>query len=285
MKQKVWHGLFWTKNLRSKTSNLSTSQKRTKPKLRGSWLSQIEIDTFRDEVNHSVHPANQEEELAVQNSQNEEKPQINQLQDVDDTPTKSWRWRDLQREAEQGLEEINARRIIEIVDENLVKARVTPFDKRKKIRRTRKSDYWKLQKSYGKVNNITDVTQYQCNDITEIKHLTYAFTLTSNAKLHKSCYLNDKMKSMKRDQNWILQLEHNIKQLRKNISQVEQINTINASQKIWRNTGNIRKKLDIQNKNTRKNTSEKLKQKLLANNNRLKQYKKGKTDTIKMETL
>ena len=93
------------------------------------------------------------------------------------------------------------------------------------------------------------------------------------------------MKSMKRDQNWILQLEHNIKQLRKNISQVEQINTINASQKIWRNTGNIRKKLDIQNKNTRKNTSEKLKQKLLANNNRLKQYKKGKTDTIKMETL
>ena len=199
--------------------------------------------------------------------------------------TKSWRWRDLQREAEQGLEEINARRIIEIVDENLVNARVTPFDKRKKIRRTRKSDYWKLQKSYGKVNNITDVTQYQCNDITEIKHLTYAFTLTSNAKLHKSCYLNDKMKSMKRDQNWILQLEHNIKQLRKNISQVEQINTINASQKIWRNTGNIRKKFDIQNKNTRKNTPEKLKQKLLANNNRLKQYKKGKTDTIKMETL
>ena len=93
------------------------------------------------------------------------------------------------------------------------------------------------------------------------------------------------MKSMKRDQNWILQLEHNIKQLRKNISQVEQINTINASQKIWRNTGNIRKKFDIQNKNTRKNTPEKLKQKLLANNNRLKQYKKGKNDTIKMETL
>ena len=93
------------------------------------------------------------------------------------------------------------------------------------------------------------------------------------------------MKSMKRYQNWILQLEHNIKQLRKNISQVEQINTINASQKIWRNTGNIRKKFDIQNKNTRKNTSEKLKQKLLANNNCLKQYKKGKNDTIKMETL
>lgn len=44
----------------------------------GSWLSQIKIDTIRDEINHLEHPANQEEEPAVENGQNEQKPQINQ---------------------------------------------------------------------------------------------------------------------------------------------------------------------------------------------------------------
>ena len=56
------------------------------------------------------------------------------------------------------------------------------------------------------VNNIIDVTHYQCNDVKEINHSTNAFALTSieNANLRKSSYVNDEMKSVKKDQKWIL---------------------------------------------------------------------------------
>lgn len=39
------------------------------------------------------------------------------------------------------------------------------------------------------------------------------------------------MKSMKKDQKWILQLDDKVRQLRKGISQVEQINTEISNQK------------------------------------------------------
>ena len=78
---------------------------------------------------------------------------------------------------------------------------------------------------------------------------------------------------MKKDQKYILRLENKIKQLRKDISQVEQINTLNSSRKIRKNTKNLRKKFDIQNENTQKRTPEKLKQKQMVSNNHLKQYK------------
>lgn len=39
------------------------------------------------------------------------------------------------------------------------------------------------------------------------------------------------MKSMKKDQKWILQLDGKVRQLRKGISQVEQINTEISNQK------------------------------------------------------
>ena len=74
---------------------------------------------------------------------------------------------------------------------------------------------------------------------------------------------------MTTDQKWILRLENKIKHLRKDISQVEQTNTVNPSRKIRKNTENIRKKFDIQNENNRKRTSGKLKQKLLENDNGL----------------
>lgn len=59
-----------------------------------------------------------------------------------------------------------------------------------------------------KVNNIIDTTHYQCNDITEINNLKDSFALTSieNENFEKSCYVNDKIKSMKKDQMWILLL-------------------------------------------------------------------------------
>lgn len=78
---------------------------------------------------------------------------------------------------------------------------------------------------------------------------------------------------MKKDQKCILRLENKIKQLRKDITQVEQINTLNSSRKIRKNTKNLRKKFDIQNENTQKRTPEKLKQKQMVSNNHLKQYK------------
>lgn len=103
---------------------------------------------------------------------------------------------------------ISARRIIEIFDENLAKARLSSFNKQINFWTLRKLDYGKLKRSCSYVNNIIDTTHYQCNDITEINNLKDSFALTSfeNANFEKSCYVNDKIKSMKKDQTWILLL-------------------------------------------------------------------------------
>ena len=157
----------------------------------------------------------------------------------------------------------------------MVNAKLTPFNKRKKFRRPGKSDSGKLTRSCCKVNDIIDVTNYQCNDITEINDLTYAFANTSieNANLKKSCYVNENQRTVRKTQKWILRIESRIQQLRKDISQLEQINTINPSRKIKKNSEIIKTKYDIKNERNRRTTSEKLKQKLLACNNRLKRYK------------
>ena len=101
-----------------------------------------------------------------------------------------------------------------------------------------------------------------------------SLTFIENPNLQKRSYLNNKMKSIKKIKNgyydWIT---NKIKQLRKNISPAEQMNAINPFGKIRKITKSIEKKFVIQNKNTCKRTSEKLKQKLLASNNCLKQYK------------
>lgn len=55
-----------------------------------------------------------------------------------------------------------------------------------------------------------------------------ALTSIENANLHKSYYVNDERKAMKKDQKRILQLENKIKQLRKDI-QVKQMIAVNRS--------------------------------------------------------
>lgn len=55
-----------------------------------------------------------------------------------------------------------------------------------------------------------------------------ALTSIENANLHKSYYVNDERKAMKKDQKRILQLENKIKQLRKDI-QIKQMIAVNRS--------------------------------------------------------
>ena len=98
-------------------------------------------------------------------------------------------------------------------------------------------------------------------------------TSIENANLQKSCYVNETKRANKTNQKWIQRINNRIQQLRKDISQIEQINSVNSSRKMRKNSDNIKAKYNIQNERSRKTTSEKLKQKLLAYNNRLKRYK------------
>lgn len=57
--------------------------------------------------------------------QNEQEPQINQLQDVDDAPPNLEG--EIQQEEGQYLEQSNTRKIVKIFDENFANATLTPF--------------------------------------------------------------------------------------------------------------------------------------------------------------
>ena len=122
---------LWNKKYDIKFSEqITCDQRRIKARnkqLRGSWFSQIETDTIRDEINRLEHTANEAEEPTVENGQNEQEPQINQLQDVYDAPPNHEG--EVQQEEGQHLEQINTRKIVKIFDENFANARLTPLSK------------------------------------------------------------------------------------------------------------------------------------------------------------
>ena len=61
----------------------------------------------------------------------------------------------------------NARRIVKIFHENLVNARLTPFNKRRKFRRTRKSDTESYREAATKLTTL--LTSLTTNAITSQK--------------------------------------------------------------------------------------------------------------------
>ena len=104
--------------------------------------------------------------------------------------------------------------------------------------------------------------------------MTYAFAITAveHADLRKKCIVSYKS-ATKKTQSWVKRIEATILELRKEISQLEQMNANNPSPKMRRNNERLKRKHKITNERERKLTCERLKQKLLAKNNRLKRYK------------
>ena len=244
-------------------------------RLRGNWLTQIEVDNIRHEINTEQPLEIELEETppdADVETQQQEEPTVaesetnNAIEPPHDEP---------QRIEDHHGQRVDARHIISTFEGHLMDAELSPFDKRKKFRKPGKTDLGKLTKSCNNINELIDVNKYQCNDITSINDLTYAFAVTAikTAGLEKACITSDRKNPEKKIQKWIIRIENTIKQLRKDISQIEQMNTLNPSRKIKLNNRNIANRFDISNETTRKKTSEKLKQKLLAKNNRLKRYK------------
>ena len=153
-------------------------------------------------------------------------------------------------------------------------SRLTPFEKREKFRKPSKIDLKKLSRSCEIVNEKIDVSHYQCNDITLVNDLTYAFAITAieHANLRKKCIASNKV-TAKKTQAWVKRIDNQILELRKEISQLEQMNANNPSPKMRRNNERLKRKHNITNERERKLTCERIKQKLLAKNNRLKRYK------------
>ena len=101
--------------------------------LRGNWLTQIEIDSIREEVYSMGRENEQEEDKIMENDQNEHLSinyQVHIFEAVvPDLSNEQQQGND--SDQEEGIEE----RIIAIFNENLAKARLIPFENRKKFRR------------------------------------------------------------------------------------------------------------------------------------------------------
>ena len=245
-------------------------------RLRGKWLTQIELDSIRDKINQEQrindveNPAGDE---VTEQDEQQEQEHVEHLPPIEDYDAAN---QDENGERQDQRTQEDNDTIMKL-EGYLIDARLTPFERRKKFRKPGKKDLKKLEKSCSTVNDLFDVTRYQCNDITEINDLTYAFALTSieHANLQEKCFIKDRV-VRKKNERWIKNLEAKIQDLRKEISRVEQMKIRNPSAKIKRNNQHLRQKYNITNERDRTTTSEKLKQKLLAKNNRLKRYKARK---------
>eukprot|EP00111_Clytia_hemisphaerica_P007385 TCONS_00021477-protein len=251
-------------------------------RLRGNWPTNREIDTIRQEVDQEHNQDRQVDE--GENVQNENPPEIiREPEEPTNTPLEPPPAENDILPAGNEAQQVQERVMIQRDEEENLRARfeehyfiskLTPFEKREKFRKPSKIDIKKLSRSCDIVNEIIDVNQYQCNDITQINDMTYAFAITAieHSNLRKKCIVSDKI-TIKKTHNWIKRINATILELRKEISQIDQMNIANPSPKMRRNNERIKRKFNITNDRERKLTCERLKQKLLAKNNRLKRYK------------
>ena len=132
-----------------------------------------------------------------------------------------------------------------------------------------------LERATVKVNNIIDVITLQCNNITDINHLAYAAAVTSIeiAGLENICLVRRKKKNITKKQQWVINIEQRIMNLRSDISMLDQMNNERPSQKMIKNNNMMATKFNIISERDRQVALETNKQRLQATSNRLKRYK------------
>lgn len=131
--------------------------------------------------------------------------------------------------------------------EHFCNAKLTNFYERKRFCKPSKKFKTELERATVKVNNIIDVIALQCNNITDINHLTYAAAVTSIeiAGLENICLVRRKKKNITKKQQWVINIEQRIMNLRSDISMLDQMNNERPSQKMIKNNNMMATKFNI----------------------------------------
>ncbi|XP_066912330.1 uncharacterized protein [Clytia hemisphaerica] len=243
--------------------------------LRGNWLTQLEINQIRLEIQQLVTNENLNQDEAPNNEAEEENnPQLpnNVPEERADQPRNEPEILNDNENHEHEQEEIRR-----MILEEYARTIITPLEERKNIQKPSKKKGKSLEKSIGKVNEalegiplLTDVA-----DVTNLDHLVYASAVVAieRAQLQKECLPKKRIKTNKKT-DWTFKMQKRIDDIRADISRVSQMVDPNPSPKMKKNSNSMKNKYNIQNDEQRITTLEKLKQRLLALNNRLSRYQK-----------
>ena len=112
------------------------------------------------------------------------------------------------------------------------------------------------------------------SDLHELNCLLYASVILAIelSNLENQCYVKEKKKINNRKDNWKQSFQRKVNSLRADISKITQINNQNPSIKIRKNNAEMKRKHKIYSERKRLEVLEKLKQQLMAKNNRLQRF-------------
>ena len=256
----------------------------TRENTRGSWLTEMEVQDIRrtvqaninEEQNQSIDQPNPDQNLQAEHIQptgNNEALENNQQQ-VDIEPAAE----QPQQPIENGdQEEID--RIRTMISGLYAIANITSFEDRYTFRKPGKRHEIELKKALQKINKAIEgmpLLTTEITDVSKLNDVTYvcAFLSIKLAGLEKQCLVRKETRRQTKKNNWQNQMKVRINNIRTDINKIEQMTVANSSSKIKRNNNIMKHKYNIQNEQSRINTLETMKQRMMALNNRLKRFTK-----------
>ena len=126
--------------------------------------------------------------------------------------------------------------------------KITSMGDRKRFRKPTKNDEKTLQEAIKTVNEILETITLQIQNLTQVDCLLYACILLSIeiASLDKKMIIKHiNAPSINKKQQWKHQMRNRIDIIRAEISRLNQINDPNPSNKIRRNSANLRRKYGL----------------------------------------
>ena len=247
----------------------------TNENTRGSWLTEMEITdvqaTIANEIGGEINnePVGQQAEVPNHQYQAEEHQQQHQIAE--------------EKQHVPG-QEINAdQQLIEELLSQYAKATVTPFSDRIIFKKPGRKSEFKLKKAIEKINKSIEVTTLQTiiTDVRSLDDFVYATAVTAikKADVEKECITNNKQQQNEKN-NWKVNLQIRINDLRADISKINQMTALHQSPKMKKNANAMKNKYNINSEDVRLETEEKLKQRLSALNNRFQRFVKREDQHI-----
>ena len=234
-----------------------------KNRLRGQWLSKLEIQAIEDEINilHQSTPTNNNHSFTTStNEQQDDRSEIQESNEHNNTDNNSHR-----------------DEILHTIKVKFEEARMIDFSLRKRFQKPPKPKMKKLEESIKKVNEVMTDFDFCVDDFTDFNCLLYATTLIAieRADLEKECIIKPKQpKHRGRKLDWETKMNNPINNIRSDISQVSQMSENLNSAKVKRNSRRMKMKYQIANEKDRTVVLETLKERLSALSHRLKRYKR-----------
>ena len=234
-----------------------------KNRLRGQWLSKLEIQAIEDEINilHQSTPTNNNHSFTTStNEQQDGRSEIQESNEHNNTDNNSYH-----------------DEILHTIKVKFEEARMIDFSLRKRFQKPPKPKIKKLEESIKEVNEVMTNFDFCVEDFTDFNCLLYATTLIAIERddQEKKCIIKPKQpKHRGRKLHWETNMNNRINNIRSDISQVSQMNENLNSAKVKRNSRRMKKKYQIANEKDRTVVLETLKERLSALSHRLKRYKR-----------